>query len=257
MSEKEQKKQYWFVIRQLTQKEIKRKYSRSKLGVLWSILNPLLHMIVMSAIFSTIFKHNIDNYPIYFLGGHIVWDFYTASTRSVMTSLTDNSTMLIKMKLPMNTFPQSKTFSALVNLGFSLIPFIGVMIFFRVSVNFSVLFVIPVIFLLYFFTLGIGYILAVAYVFFADIKYLYTIFTTLLMYCSALFYPVSRLTGAMSHIVNLNPVYEFIYSVRCCILYGRMPEFKWIMYIVLWTVVAYVAGKTIFEKNRNKIMQKI
>ena len=90
MDKAEQRKQYWFVIRELTSREIKRKYSRSKLGIVWSVLNPLLTMAVMSMIFSYMFKHSIENYPIYYLCGNVIWQLFTGATNSAMTTLVDN-----------------------------------------------------------------------------------------------------------------------------------------------------------------------
>lgn len=253
----EDKKQYWFVIKQLTGKEIKRKYSRSKLGVLWSVLNPLLHMVVMSAIFTAIFRRSIENFPVYYLIGNILYSFFTEATKSSMTSLADNSTLLIKLKLPMKIFPASKTVSALVNLGLSLIPFVAVLVFFRIKINFCALFFIPIVILLYLFSIGIGNMLSIAYVFFGDIKYLYGVFTTLLMYCSAIFYPVSSLGPEMANVVNINPVYSFIYSARECIMYGRMPDLKRILYMLICTLAIYFIGNLVFEKNKNKVIQKV
>jgi ABC-type polysaccharide/polyol phosphate export permease len=96
--------QYVFVIRELTSREIKRKYARSSLGIIWSVLNPLLMMVVMSLIFSTMFKKSIENYPIYYLTGQIMWGMFSGGTESAMTSLVDNKTLLIKAKLPKHTF---------------------------------------------------------------------------------------------------------------------------------------------------------
>ena len=101
---KEELKQYYFVIKQLVDREIKRKYARSFLGVIWSVLNPLMTMAVMSMIFSTIFKRTIENYPIYYLTGTIFWQLFSGATNSAMTALVDNRTLLLKVKLPKQTF---------------------------------------------------------------------------------------------------------------------------------------------------------
>ena len=95
---REELKQYYFVIKQLVDREIKRKYARSFLGVIWSVLNPLMTMAVMSMIFSTIFKRTIENYPIYYLTGTIFWQLFSGATNSAMTALVDNRTLLLKGK---------------------------------------------------------------------------------------------------------------------------------------------------------------
>ena len=101
MEKREKQQQYWFVIQQLTSRELKRKYARSVLGVLWSVLNPLLSMGVLSLIFSQMFRRAIENYPIYYLTGYLLWQAFTGTTNSAMTTLADNRTLLLKVKFPM------------------------------------------------------------------------------------------------------------------------------------------------------------
>ena len=110
---KEELKQYYFVIKQLVDREIKRKYARSFLGVIWSVLNPLMTMAVMSMIFSTIFKRTIENYPIYYLTGTIFWQLFSGATNSAMTALVDNRTLLLKVKLPKQTFVLARIYTVL------------------------------------------------------------------------------------------------------------------------------------------------
>ena len=116
---KEELKQYYFVIKQLVDREIKRKYARSFLGVIWSVLNPLMTMAVMSMIFSTIFKRTIENYPIYYLTGTIFWQLFSGATNSAMTALVDNRTLLLKVKLPKQTFVLARIYTALTNFGYT------------------------------------------------------------------------------------------------------------------------------------------
>ncbi|MGN0431907.1 MAG: ABC transporter permease, partial [Lachnospiraceae bacterium] len=166
-------KQYLFVIRELVSREIKRKYARSYLGILWSVLNPLLSMAVMSMIFSTIFKRSIENFPIYYLTGSIFWALFTGSTNAAMTALVDNKNMLIKVKLPMSIFPLARSCTALANFGYSLVAYTVMLVIFRVKPNIYM----PLIFLyaagLFLFSLGISYFLSILYVLFGDIKQLY------------------------------------------------------------------------------------
>ena len=91
-------KQRMFVIKQLVSREIKRKYARSYLGIVWSVLNPLLSMAVLSMIFSTMFRRSIENFPIYYLTGMIIWQMFSTSTTTAMTALEDNKQLLLKVK---------------------------------------------------------------------------------------------------------------------------------------------------------------
>ena len=257
MFDKENRKQYLFVIRDLTSREIKRKYARSYLGILWSVLNPLLSMAVLSMIFTQIFSRSIENYPIYYLTGLILWQLFTGATNAAMTTLVDNKTMLIKVKLPMEIFVLARVYTAVVNLGYSLVAYVAMLIVFRITPKWTMLFS-PVIFVfLILFSLGLSYILATAYVFFGDVKHLYSVVLTLWMYCSAIFYPVDQLSGAIREIIVNNPIYNYIACLREAVMYGTLPSLPEIVRMVVWAVGMYIVGYLIFRKNKNNIMQKI
>lgn len=253
----ERRRQYIFVIRELTSREIKRKYSRSYLGIVWSVLNPLLMMAVISLIFSQLFKRSIENYPIYYLTGNILWQLFTGATNAAMTALIDNKTMLIKVKLPMEIFVLARVYTALVNLGYSFIAYVVMLIAFGITPKWTMLFTPVIILFLLLFSLGISFILSTAYVFFGDVKHLYGVLLTLWMYCSAIFYPVERLEGTIRQIIEINPIFNYIDSMRSIVMYGQMPPALEILRMVVWAAAMYVVGYYIFRKNRNKVMQKI
>ncbi len=249
--------QYVFVIRELTSREIKRKYARSSLGIIWSVLNPLLMMVVMSLIFSTMFKKSIENFPIYYLTGQTVWGLFNGATNSAMTALVDNKTLLIKAKLPKHTFILSRVYTALVNFGYTCIAYILMLLVFRIKFTLTMLLFPVGIFFALVFSIGLGYLLATEYVFFDDIKYLYGIFLTLLMYMSAIFYPVENLPEVVQKVVNMNPVYLVILFSRECVMYGHVPE-AWVWArLSAWSVASVVLGMIIFRVQENKIMQTI
>lgn len=155
---KEELKQYYFVIKQLVDREIKRKYARSFLGVIWSVLNPLMTMAVMSMIFSTIFKRTIENYPIYYLTGTIFWQLFSGATNSAMTALVDNRTLLLKVKLPKQTFVLARIYTALTNFGYTCIAYVLMLVVFQIKISPTLLlFPIDVFFCLLF-SMGIGYV---------------------------------------------------------------------------------------------------
>ena len=130
---REELKQYYFVIKQLVDREIKRKYARSFLGVIWSVLNPLMTMAVMSMIFSTIFKRSIENYPIYYLTGTIFWQLFSGATNSAMTALVDNRTLLLKVKLPKQTFVLARIYTALTNFGYTCVAYVLMLVVFQIK----------------------------------------------------------------------------------------------------------------------------
>lgn len=257
MVEQANKRQYLFVVRELTSREIKRRYSRSKLGIIWSVLNPLLTMAVLSLIFSQIFKRSIENFPIYYLSGYILWQLFTNSTNAAMTALVDNKMMLIKVKFPMEIFVLARVYTSLINFCYSLIAY-GIMLFvFRVAIKPAIIFAPIIILLLLLFSLGIAYLLATVYVFFGDIKYLYSVVLTMWMYMSALFYPVNQLGGLIKTVIYCNPIYAYISSMRNVVLDGSMPSIMQILQMLLWGTLMYLTGRFIFQNHKNIIMQRI
>ncbi len=244
-------KQYWFIIQELSGREIKRKYVRSFLGILWSVLNPLLSMVVLSVIFTYMFRRGIENYPVYLLCGQIIYSLFSGVTNASMGSLVDNKNMLIKTKFPRIIFPLSRGITALANFGYSLIALALVMIVFRIWPGCYLLLVPVDVLLEFLFALGVGYILSVLYVFFADIKYLYSVLLPLVMYCSAIFYSVESLSPVMRVAVSMNPVYVYIHIFRECMLYSTMPDAdEWRM-AAAWGICMYLMGSFIFRKYQN------
>ena len=254
---RERRRQYKFVLKELVSREVKRKYARSYLGILWSVLNPLLSMIVLSVIFSQMFKHSIEKYPVYYLTGFIIWTMFTGATNAAMTTLVDNKTMLIKVKFPMRIFVMSRVYTALVNLLYSLIPYIGILIFFKVSISWTIILYPVIIAFLLMFSLGFSYILSVAYVFFGDVKHLYSVLLTLWMYCSAIFYPVDMLPEVVRELIVVNPIFVYINCAREVVMYNQVPNTIEIIRLLLWSLGIFILGTIIFEKNKNNVMQKM
>ncbi len=253
----EELKQYWFVIRELTGREIKRKYARSYLGILWSVLSPLLFMLVMTLIFSTMFKRNIQNFPLYYLTGYLFYNMYGQTSQNVMTVLVDNRNMLFRVKVPKNVFVLSRCYTALISFLYSMLAYLPLLFISGVKLNISMLFFpIDILFCLLF-GLGVGYVLSILYVFFADIKYLYTVFMTILMYLSALFYPIEQVPQAMQLVIYNNPVYDYMLFARDCMVYGKIPSIDIWIRVIVWGIASYFLGYLIFLRHENDVMQHL
>lgn len=257
MTDIRQRRQYAFLIRQLTSREVKRKYARSYLGILWSVLNPLLSMAVLSLIFSQLFRRSIENYPIYYLTGYILWQTFTGATNAAMTTLVDNKALLIKVKFPMDLFILTRVYTSLIQLGYSLIAYGVMLAVFGISPKWTMLIAPLIILCLFAFSLGLSYILATAYVFFGDIKHLYTVVLTLWMYCSAIFYPVEQLQGFIRSVIQINPLYIYIHCLRKAVMEGLWPQGVELLQMILWGAGMLLLGHGIFRRNRNRIMQKL
>ncbi len=249
--------QYIFVIRQLNKREIRKQNSETYLGAFWNIVNPLLFMIIMSALYGTIFQHDIENFQVYFFSGYIIYFFYKTGMEGAMLSIVQNKTFLIHTKIPMRIFIFERVYTALINSMYMIIAFLALIIYYRIQIGFIDILIIPIIALIVLTVFGFGEILAVVYVYFEDMRHLYSIFMTLVMFASAIIFPIERVSEMLQLIIGVTPVYNSIYLFRTVIMYGTLPEpIDWIKQI-LWCVFALVIGEIVFRKNRNNLVQKI
>ena len=197
-----------FLLQQLVKRDFTSKYKDSVLGIAWSFFNPLLIMLVFTAIFSMLFGRQIENYPVYFLSGRLIYDFYSAGTKGSMRSIRRNSGILKKIYVPKYMFSISSVCYEFINFLISFVILFGVMIITGAPFHSTILFaIIPLLFLVIL-IFGIGLILAVCNTYFTDIGYLYNVFTLVLMYASALFYPIEIVPATVQKIFTLNPVYR-------------------------------------------------
>ena len=247
--------QYRDLLVELIKRDIKLKYRRSFLGYLWSVLNPLFIMIIMTVVFSAMFKRNIENYPIYLLTGRTLFEFMRDGTQKGMKSVTKNSLLMKKTYIPKYIFTVSTVSSTFIDTVFSLVAFFLVMIATR-STFYVQLCYLPVIMIqLYIFTLGLSFWLAELHVFFRDIEYIYHAVITAWMYLSALFYPVESLPHLLQVFVKtLNPMYYYIAQFRDIALYGRMPGMRLIIGGGIWAFALMAFGLFMFQKNKDKFV---
>lgn len=212
------------LLKLLIKRDFVSRYRKSVLGVLWSLLNPLLTMLIMTMVFSYIFRFQIENFPIYLLSGQLIFSFFNESTTLMMGSIIENASIIKKVYVPKYIFPLSRILSSLVNLGFSFCAFILVFIITRAPFHWTIfLSPIPILYL-FVFSLGVGLFLSSLAVFFRDLTYLYGVSITLLIYLTPIFYPVEILPEWVQKVVGLNPLYHFVSYFRSVALYGIIPD---------------------------------
>lgn len=250
-------KQYAFVIGELTSRELKRKYARSSLGILWSIFNPLLYMVVMTIVFSGLFQSSIEKYPVYILTAYIMFDLYTKASEASLTVLVDNRDMLMKIKYPRQILILSRVFTALVNFGYMLIPYVLMLFLFGIQIRWTAVFLLADVLFELLFSTGISYFLAVKYVFFRDIKFWHKQFIYFWVHMIAMYYPLERVSGYVRGIVEHNPWYLFVKAARECIMYGQIPGKGTMTAIACWGIGVYLAGHLYFMGKDNDVMQKV
>lgn len=249
-----------FILEQLVSKDFKLRYRRSVLGVVWSVLNPLLMMIIMSFVFSYFLRgSNVENYPLYLIVGNITFSLMNESTSSGLRSIIDAAPLLKKVKVDRWVFPVQKVFSAAFNFSFSLIAVAVVMLFFQVVPTWHIIWMVPALALLMVFCMGISLLIGALAVFFRDMIHLWSVVLTAWTYLTPIFWDLSLLTGSSAPwfviaVVKLNPMYNYLEIMRCAIVYQSSPEPMVIALAVFWAALALVAGLIVFRKTEHKFI---
>lgn len=251
----------WFVLQMLVSKDFKLKYRRSVLGVLWSVLNPLLMMVVLSAVFSFIFRFKIENFPLYLILGTITFDFMSRSTSQAMTSILDAQALIKKVRIQKMVFPLEKVLFELLNYAISLIAVIAVMIYFQIGPDLNILWGLPLcLILLAMFTIGWGLLLSTLAVFFRDVMHLWSVVVTAWTYATPLFYPFDALAPWMQDIMQWNPMYHYVTLFRAVMTGNTWNVSIDGMEILICTVMAVVMlaiGFLAFRKHQRNFILHI
>ncbi len=248
-----------FVLKQLVTKDFKIKYRRSFLGVAWSVLNPLLMMVVMSVVFSTLLGSNIEHFPLYLILGNITYSLMSDSTSKAVTSILDAAPLLKKVKIDRFVFPVQKILFALVNFAFSLIAVAIVMLWFRVVPTWHLIWLPVCLGLLMIFCIGIGLVLSAATVFFRDVIHLWSVVLTAWNYLTPVFWDFQMLLdrGAPAwtiSIVKMNPMYGFVTFMRDIVLWQQNPSLEILLLCGVWAVVMLAIGIFVFRKTEHKFI---
>lgn len=250
---KEQK----FLFTELVKRDFKKKYKRTYLGMVWSLLSPLLTLLVMRVVFTHFFGNNIEHYTTYLFCGNIVYAFFNDATNGGMCSLMDNSNTFSKINVPKYLFLFSRTVSSLINFGLTFAVFIIFCLIDGVAFSLAFLSLAYPILCLIIFNLGVGLILSALFVFFRDIQYLWGIFTMLLMYMSAIFYDETAFSPTVQKLFYANPVFVYIKYFRIAVIEGRLPSLEHHILALLYAVVVFLIGALIYKKNNHKFLYYI
>lgn len=245
---------YSFLLRELVKRDISGKYKDSTLGLLWSLLNPFLSMIVLTMVFSLIFSGSIEYFPVYLLSGKLVFDLFANASTGCMNSIKNNSEIIKKIYVPKYMFSVGIVCSEFINFLISLIVLVAVMIYLRVPFHFALIYSpIPVFFILVL-TMGVGLILATATTFFTDIRYLYGVLIMLLSFMTPLFYPIDIIPEQYMFAFKINPLYAGVSSVRDIVLGGTFPQTGPLLYLIVTSILSLIIGIYVFYRYQNKFV---
>ena len=242
-------RKHQFLFQQLVHRDFTKKYKRTVLGVAWSVLSPLLTLLVMNVIFGTLLGSDIEHYTIYLFSGQLVFSFFNESTNEGMTSLLNNADIFTKVNVPKYMFLLSKNISSLINFGITLCIYFLFVLINGIPITWRFILLLYPIVCLVMFNVGVGLILSAAYVFFRDIQYLYGIFTMLLMYMSAIFYSIDTFPQIGRNLFLVNPVYVYIRYFRKIVIENTIPSVWFHLIAIGYALIALLVGFFIYKKK--------
>lgn len=258
---------YKSLLYELTRKNIKLKYRDSWLGIFWSFLQPLLTMAVLSVVFGNIFgaeREYIVCYPVYLFSGRLLFEFFTSSSKMALNSFRSNAAIIKKVYVPKYMYPLSGILSNFVTFSISILCYICVWIFFKLTgmsdggeltlTPYVLLFFIPMAILLMF-VVGVGLILSILQVYFRDIQYIWDVFCTLLFYMVPAIYHINSIKSDWTRaIIQINPLYSMIELFRQCVLYGEPMQWQMLLYALAWALGVLLIGIFIFNKKSDDLV---
>lgn len=249
---------YNFLLSELVKKDIKLKYRRSVLGLFWTLLEPLLTMIVLTVVFSKLRGKSESFFPVYILTGRLLYTFFANSTKAAMKAIRTNSGMIKKVYIPKYIYPLSNVISNFLIFLLSLPVLALVAIVLKVPFSWHIIEGIIPLVLLFIMSLGVGMILSAMAVFFRDIEYLWSVALMLVMYCSAIFYePQSVIDKGYEWVFTINPLYAIITNFRNSIIYGTSMDMNALIYSTVFSFGSLIIGVWFFYKKQDKFILNI
>ena len=247
-------KKYTALLKNLVTRDLKVKYRRSFLGFLWSVLNPLLMAFIINAVFSHLFRFQVEYFIIYYLLGSVMFNFMTEATIGAMMSVINAGGLIKKVYIPKYVFPMEKCIFAFINMLFSITAIIVMILVVRMPVNSNaLLFFVPMLYTAVF-SLGIGLILASLTVFFRDIEHLYTVFVSAWIYLTPVIYPEDILSDRLKSFMKFNPMYYYVGYFRSVVMYGEIPSLSMNVVCMAFSLGFLALGLFIFKRFQDRFV---
>jgi homopolymeric O-antigen transport system permease protein len=244
---------YRDLVGTLIVRELTVRYKRSTIGFVWTMLQPMLTMIMLHVVFSTMFRFEVANYPVYVLAGVLFWNFFSQSIISSMNSLRGNASLLKKLPVPHAVFPLATVAAGVINLVLALIPLFIVLVVTGHPLSPSLLFLPVSIFIVTLFTLGAGLLLSPLAVFFYDVVEVVGVLMMLGMYATPIFYPMSIVPERFRWLVRFNPVRSILEVFRDPIFYSKVPPLSHLTVALTLAVLVFAIGYWSFRRSADRI----
>jgi len=242
---------------ELIKKDIKLKYRQSYIGVLWSMLNPLLMMVVLTIVFEALFRREIEYFPVYVLTGRVLYAFFAEGTNAALDSIQANAQLIRKVYVPKYFFPTTRVVSAFITNMAAVIPVVGAMLVLNMHFSFYNLLVIVPLLLLLLISIGIGLILSAFAVNFRDLKHLYSVFLAVIMYMTPIFYPESIVPERYLPFMELNPLFPIVRMVRDTVMHNTLPDAHDLMFASGYAVLYLLIGLVVFYRKQDRFIHYI
>ena len=247
-------KEHGFLFSELVKRDFKKKYKRTYLGMLWSLISPLLTLFVLTVVFKSFFGGKTEHYTIYVFCGNIIFSFFSDATSGGMGALLFNADIFSKVNVPKYLFLLSRIVSSLINFGLTFIVFLIFCILDGIALKLSFFTLIIPILSLIVFNIGMALILSAMYIFFRDIEYLWSVFTMLLMYLSAIFYTLDGFSPEAQRLFLFNPLFVYIKYFRIVVIDGSMPSVQFTLLGVGYALLSFAIGALIYKRYNHKFL---
>ena len=250
----EKLRKHQFLFEELVKRDFKTKYKRTVLGMVWSVLSPLLTLLIMRLVFTHFFGAGIAHYTTYLFCGNLVFSYFNEATSQGMSSLVGNAGIFTKVDVPKYLFLFSKNVQTLINFGLTLCVFFIFCVFDQITFTWKLICLVYPVLMLLMFNIGLGLILSALFVFFRDVEYLWSVFMQLLMYLSAIFYSIDTYPPMIRNLFLVNPVYLFIRYFRKIVIEATIPTIWFHLLMLADVLVVVVIGCIIYKKNNTKFL---
>ncbi|MDE6025515.1 MAG: ABC transporter permease [Lachnospiraceae bacterium] len=248
---------YRNLLKELVKKGIKLKYRRSYLGIVWSLLEPLLQTVVLTIVFGTLYGREDKTFPVYILTARLLYGFFSTSTRSAVKSIRSNSGLIKKVYVPKYLYPLSVVLYDYVIFLISLIVLFFTSLVLGVHPTIYLLQAPIALILIFLLSYGVSMIMATIGVFFRDMEYLWSVALMLIMYtCAIFYYPEKLLESKWAFLLKYNPLYCIIDIFRSSI-FGRAIDKSYLIYASAFSIVTIFIGCIYFKKEQDKFILNI
>ncbi len=247
-------KQNQFLFGELVKRDFAKKYKRTILGMAWSIISPLMNLLIMWLVFSVFFGSNMEHYVIYLFAGQLVYSYFVDATSLGMSSLLSNAQIFTKVNVPKYLFLFSQNISSLINFGLTLLVFFAFVALDGLPFTWKFFCLLYPTVCLIVFNVGLGLILSALLVFFRDMQHLWAILTQLIMWMSAIFYSIDAYSADVQRLFMANPLYLYIDYFRRIVIHGAVPSVQFHLLAALYAGLTFALGAYMYKRYNHEFL---